>query len=400
MQTTVTWEEVQAHNQEINDNEGDSDSCWRTKIFTLSDDKVSGLSVDSYKPSVYSVFGNNGDNFWNIKVLKSMLFFLCTLITLIMFVYFAFIILNDIYNYLFIDPFLYTPDRDTQRERETENQNQNQNDNENENENENETSKKKNNNEQQSRLRPQLQRTRSVGGHTRVTFLLFGRKIKCFDQCIVCSWWLKDIFSSYIEPWWLDHFDIDKKGWCLLIIAREWLETIIECNALFSYNGVFLLNDIWQYMISGDSYNPDYVARGYKAEFIITFAVVVFLNNINVGILWLFYVQVRPFYCAGSFFRNLITLSDALYDLFYATFPLILVAASTDNSDFLTSAGALQTNSGYVYYSLSYICTFCFFFYVCVSIMHYCCFSALRCLILLPFFATFFCCCVFLNISS
>ena len=155
------------------------------------------------------------------------------------------------------------------------------------------------------------------------------------------------------------HFTMDSKGWCLVIMIKETIEQIVQLNALFTYNGVYLISDtfnsLWRFITRQESYNDDdynYVRLGYRSEFIVAFTIVWFSNSISTSIVWLFYTKFKPNYCKGIFFRQVVAISDALFDLFYVTFPLLLVTLSNGNNsdnnynlDIFTAAGALTSNT-------------------------------------------------------
>ena len=144
------------------------------------------------------------------------------------------------------------------------------------------------------------------------------------------------IFAVYhqITTMYKKHFSVDSGKWCLLMIIREFIEICIQSSALLLYNGTYL----WT-----DPFDDDTDIRlAQSAKYVKVFTVFLCCNCITAGILWIFYA-LKPYLCHGVLFYLILSSFDALFDIFYALFPLIIVFSNKE-STIMTTLAALQTN--------------------------------------------------------
>eukprot|EP01084_Bolivina_argentea_P305985 528669_1 len=129
---------------------------------------------------------------------------------------------------------------------------------------------------------------------------------------------------------------VDSGWWCLWAIVREVFEIFLQTQALLLYNGTYLFRN--------DKENNN-ITLAYEPKYIQLFAVFLFLNCICSGILWILYAY-NPILCHGFLFELALYFFDALYDIFYTIFPLIIVFNTADkNTSILTALASLQTDS-------------------------------------------------------
>ena len=164
---------------------------------------------------------------------------------------------------------------------------------------------------------------------------------------------LERIGDKYINYslWYKKWFGEDTPFWFVMLIIREILEFIVQTAALFYYNGYNILdrNDL---------------VLAYRPKYVLLFAMVLGSNGLTVGALWVLYV-VKYSSCHGLFFKEIVFVTDTIFDTFYAIFPLLIVAIQND-FQLSIAVGALQANDLYVILSISFL-----LWYVNVLLNHF-----------------------------
>ena len=140
-----------------------------------------------------------------------------------------------------------------------------------------------------------------------------------------------------ISAWFRENFSVDSGKWFVLMIIREFVEISLQSTALLLYNGTQVL--------SSPSDDHAEIRLAQNAEYVKIFTVFLCSNAIVSGILWIFYA-LKPSLCHGLLFQLLLYGSDALFDTFYALYPLIVVVAEDSTKyRFFGRLAALQTDS-------------------------------------------------------
>ena len=148
-----------------------------------------------------------------------------------------------------------------------------------------------------------------------------------------------DCYWRYIK-WYKYHFGEDTRNWFVLLMVREIVEITIQIFALYNMNGVNL-------------FYPKEIVLASKQFTVKLFTILLCMNSIIVGILWIFYL-VQHKLCHGDFFKQLVFVIDTLFDTFYALFPIIIIANETgfDNFNLKVAVGSLQLKNTYVKFVL------------------------------------------------
>ena len=139
-------------------------------------------------------------------------------------------------------------------------------------------------------------------------------------------------FIAYII-WYRKYFGEDTRYWFMSVVIREMIEILFQTFALYYYNGLNVLN-------------PSELVLGYKENEIKLFAILLSLNCIIIGVLWVFYIFAHNL-CHGLFFKQIVVIVDSMFDTFYALYPIILVTNQT-GFNLNVAVGVLQINSLYV----------------------------------------------------
>ena len=142
------------------------------------------------------------------------------------------------------------------------------------------------------------------------------------DCCIVN-------FIRKIITWYWTKFEVDTGFWIAQKCSAEMFEIFIQTTALLYYNGYILFS------------SSNEVALAHKPQYIKLFAIFLSMNSIFVCIIWLFYA-FKPLICHGFVFQLVLYSLDVIFDIFYALFPLIMVAQ--ESADFEVALGYLQTD--------------------------------------------------------
>ena len=134
--------------------------------------------------------------------------------------------------------------------------------------------------------------------------------------------------------WYKRNFGEDTKNWFVLLFIREFTEIILQVIASFNYNGLNI-------------FNKNEIELAYKQSDIKIFILLLSINSIIIGILWIFYL-FKFNLCYGIFFKQIIFFIDTIFDIFYALFPIIVI--TNDIGINLTIAiGVLNTTNLYVF---------------------------------------------------
>eukprot|EP01083_Nonionella_stella_P303474 1050693_1 len=123
-----------------------------------------------------------------------------------------------------------------------------------------------------------------------------------------------------MRAWYKANAAADTSFWIAMMFANEFIEILLQSQALLLYNGYHLFDPNHQ--------NDIYLAN--KPEFIITFAVILAFNCFGSALCWLLYALV-PGKCRGLTFKLALFYVDEISDLFYATFPFVIIFGDTYN---------------------------------------------------------------------
>ena len=157
--------------------------------------------------------------------------------------------------------------------------------------------------------------------------------------------WLGNKYWSYFG-WYKHYFGEDTQYWFVLLIFREMFEIIFQYLALLNYNGINLLN-------------PNELVLAFKDWQVLTFSILLGLNAIIFGLLWIVYILdvsrlIGSCQCRGRLFKTIIFGVDTLFDTFYALFPIVLVTIDTGFNPQI-AVGVLQSPNLYVVIVCLYI---------------------------------------------
>eukprot|EP01083_Nonionella_stella_P183440 662958_1 len=147
------------------------------------------------------------------------------------------------------------------------------------------------------------------------------------------------------------HFEEDRPGWIVKHFTMESCEIVLQTLALFEYAGV-------QFRTGGN----DNLAEEH--QYVLLFGIVIAMNAIAVGFLWIFYVSWNQS-CHGKSFHLSLLIVDAMFEMFYTFFPVILVWDYTaNNGNVITNVGTFYTQSW-----LSFLRSFVPITLICVKIL-------------------------------
>ena len=144
--------------------------------------------------------------------------------------------------------------------------------------------------------------------------------------------------------WYKHHFGEDTRNWFILLMIRESVEVIVQIIAIFNFNGYNI-------------FSPNQLVLALSESEIKLFTIILCLNCILVGILWIFYVCGYKL-CHGEFFKQLVFVVDTIFDTFYALFPIIIVINQNNKKfNLMVAVGSLQSTNMYVHLYL-FSCAF------------------------------------------
>ena len=110
-------------------------------------------------------------------------------------------------------------------------------------------------------------------------------------------------------------------------MTKETVEVVVQTYALLFYNGYTMTQ------------SADDVVLSDAPKYIMLFSGFIAANCISISVLWLFYAN-RPLSCHGLLFHGILYSADAIFDIFYAMYPLIVVSDGQPN---MTTLASLNT---------------------------------------------------------
>ena len=134
--------------------------------------------------------------------------------------------------------------------------------------------------------------------------------------------------------------------WVINVMSRETFEIIIQSIVFLQYGGA-------QSSLLYLFYSSNKLIAAESKQYVMLFAIFLSSNCILTGLLWLLYLYKNNinFIKQGKLFGYLLFILDAIFDTFYAIFPLLLLG---DNLTFGTAAAALYTDSFITFISVYY----------------------------------------------
>eukprot|EP01083_Nonionella_stella_P003041 8659_1 len=154
----------------------------------------------------------------------------------------------------------------------------------------------------------------------RILAALRSKRNPSANQCIVwCKKWNLFLFRRYYP---------DSKWKIIALMLSQASEILMQCWALLIYGGVQLS---LSFVIANEP------------QFVQTFAIIVGLNGVITGILWIAYVvQFKGFNAVfhGAFFQSITFVIDMIFDFVYTMFPFALYSG---NASLLFNTKALAT---------------------------------------------------------
>eukprot|EP01083_Nonionella_stella_P249005 861460_1 len=187
-------------------------------------------------------------------------------------------------------------------------------------------------------LRQQGQQTAKIQNKTQKEPLL----LNCFRK---------------VRKWYDRYLAMDTTGWIMVMFIHEFLEIILQSQALFQYNGYYVL----------DPSNEKDIYLANKREYIIAFASILAFNCFASGLCWASY-SLAHHKCHGLLFKFSIFFVDQFSDLFYTVFPFIVTFTDSYNknrTNILILLGQLNVESGLAFIAafipLVFLCNKCFF---------------------------------------
>lgn len=143
-----------------------------------------------------------------------------------------------------------------------------------------------------------------------------------------------------------NHLSTHTCYWVINVLGRETFEIIIQSIVFLQYAGA--QSSLLYYF-----YDSNKTIAAESKEYVMLFAIFLSFNCILSGLLWLLYLYKNniSFIKEGKSFGYLLFIIDAIFDTFYAVFPLLLLG---DNITFGTAAAALYTDSIITFISVYY----------------------------------------------
>ena len=138
-----------------------------------------------------------------------------------------------------------------------------------------------------------------------------------------------DCYWRYID-WYKYYFGEDTQFWFVSLVFREITEISFQTFGTFSYNGLNL-------------FDTDQLLLAYSATDIKIFTLLVGLNSIICGILWILYVFANRL-CHGQFYKQIVFLVDTIFDTSYALYPIFVVYNQQPKFNIIKAVGALQAS--------------------------------------------------------
>ena len=182
------------------------------------------------------------------------------------------------------------------------------------------------------------------------------RRKSSFRACCPCCFclphnnkvleYIGDTYFLYLT-WYRTHFGEDTRNWFILLSLRELMEITLQTFAAYQYNGLNIVS-------------PNEVLLAFHPNEVKLFCLLLCINCILTGILWLFYVFCHKL-CHGMFFKQLIFFIDTIFDTFYALFPIIIVS-NQNGFNWKMAVAALKSPNVYVLFPahMQYMCEYVF----------------------------------------
>ena len=316
--------EIYQHSEEYNLNEGTNDGCWKSKQFTVDTNALFQSS------SVYST----SSDFSVSNTIRCIVWLFSGVSFIWMAVMFVSLQLSNIicgkicFSSLTIN--------DTNNNNRSRNSNNNT---ENDETIEIAMATMMSNEEKQTSVNA------TPAGQTKSQATRSGRRQShpsSFHRCCPCCCclprnnkfleFLGDMFFKW-KNWYQFYFGEDTRNWFILLSIREIIEITLQVFAAYNYNGLNILS-------------PNEVVLSFEANSIKLFCILLSLNCVFTGMLWLFYVFVHKL-CHGQFFKQTVFFIDTIFDTFYALFPIIVIGQQTE-FNLRLAVSVLQATNMYV----------------------------------------------------
>ena len=171
-----------------------------------------------------------------------------------------------------------------------------------------------------------------------------NKRKSSFHACCPCCFCLpKDnkileyIGDKYFQyrAWYRIYFGEDTRNWFILLLLRELMEITLQIFAAYQYNGLNI-------------FSPNDVVLAFGPTEVKLFCLLLSINCIIMGILWLFYVFCHKS-CHGIFFKQLIFVTDTIFDTFYALYPIIVIS-NQNGFNWKMAVAVLRSTNAYVLY--------------------------------------------------
>eukprot|EP01084_Bolivina_argentea_P309752 535838_1 len=125
-------------------------------------------------------------------------------------------------------------------------------------------------------------------------------------KCCVC---LRNIYSKLSAN--------DSTGWIIKTLVIDNIKIILQTISFFRYGGA-------QNQILYIFDNKNNITPAEQSKYVILFAIYLSLHYIIWGITWICYIFKHQF-CIGRFFKSSIFIINAIFDIFYFIYPLLLL---------------------------------------------------------------------------
>ena len=180
----------------------------------------------------------------------------------------------------------------------------------------------------------------------RSTFKMSNSSNHC---CIKTDGYWKERLPSFLWKIYLSFYEIynrsslfDSPPSIIFMQLKEMIEIGLQTIAFYYYAGS--QSDIIKWLISAGDNPDDVVFLAERLPYISLFCYILSIDCIFLGILWCLYIFKHSTF-HGAFFRYLVFSIDFIFDMFCATFPLLIIGYENDNNfNFITAAGAVNTN--------------------------------------------------------
>ena len=254
--------QIYQHSIDNNLNEGTPYGCWRAKQFTINEESLFGKNSDNYQTYIKLTTENMirfiiWITFSGIFVILSLIAILSRIVDFCkLYCNFrkATVDINDLDKEINIDDINF----DLQLQRKN--------------------SKTKSASKSKSKSNSQRSRASARGSRRSICQNCCSQLMqsKVFLCLIFIPQWIGKIWVTYLRLY-SKYFGIDSRKWVLWTIFKEFVEIFFQTNALIYYNGY-------------DIFNYDKLLLASSPSIIGIFVVLLGLNSICVGILWMSYI--------------------------------------------------------------------------------------------------------------